>query len=237
MPIESQLAPNGALRVGVWTVPYFARLRDGGMSGIIPDLGAELARRIGAKPDLVAFDNPARILAAFREGTLDVTFLGITADRAEAIDFGPVMFELQTTYLVPASSPIVATADIDRADVRIAVPTRSAQEAHLRTVIRAATLVPIPAENPQHAVDLIQAGQVDAFSHVAPMLAAVQGKLPGSRILAGSYFNVPVAIGVANSRPSAVAEAVRAFAEDVKRSDFLQQAIDRAGVVGVVVAR
>ena len=26
MPIGSQLAPNGALRVGVWTVPYFARL-------------------------------------------------------------------------------------------------------------------------------------------------------------------------------------------------------------------
>jgi polar amino acid transport system substrate-binding protein len=237
MTMASQLAPTGALRVGVWTVPYFAHRQDSGMSGIIPDLGGELARRVGVKPELAAFDNPARMLAAFREGALDVTFLGITADRAEVIDFGPVMFELQTTYLVPASSAIVATADIDQVDVRIAVPSRSAQEAHLRQVIRAATLMPIPAENPQYAVELIEAGQADAFSHVAPMLAAVQAKLPGSRILAGSYFNVPVAIGVAKGRPPAVAEAVRTFAEDVKRGGFLQLAIDRAGVVGVMVAR
>lgn len=237
MSLATQIAPTDSLRIGVWTVPYFAHLQGGGLRGIVPDLGDELARRIGAKSDLAAFDNPAHILAAFREGALDVTFLGMTAERAEAIDFGPVMFELQTTYLVPASSPIAAIADIDRAGVRIAVPARSAQEAHLRTIIRAATLVPVPAESPQHAVDLMNAGEADAFSHVAPMLAAVQGQLPGARILAGSYFNVPVAIGAAKGRPPAVAEAVRTFAQDVKRSGFLQQAIDRAGVVGVVVAR
>ena len=217
-------------------VPYFARTDSTGTNGILPDLGAELARRIGAKLDLVKFENPARTIAAFHDGSLDVTFLGITADRAEAMDFGPVVLDIQTTYLVPASSALASVADVDRAGVRIAVPARSAQEAHLMKTISVATLIPVPPENPQRAIDMLNAGEADAFSHVAPMLAAVQSGLPGARMLAGSYFNVPIAIAVAKGRPPAVAEFARSFAEDVKRSGFVQQAIDRAGVTGVVVA-
>lgn len=236
MSIATALAPTGALRVGVWMVPYFARNHVGGLRGLIPDLGAELARRAGVTPELVPFENPAQILAAFRNGSLDVTFLGITADRAEAIDFGPILFALQTSYLVPSTSKIASIAEIDRAGIRIAMPARSAQEAHLRKTISAATLHPIPAEDPQRAIAMLQAGEVDAFSHVAAMLAAVQGDLTGSRILAGSYFDVPVAIGVAKGRPPAATDLARAFAEDAKRSGLLRTAVDRAGVTGITVA-
>lgn len=235
MSLASQLAPTGTLRVGVWTVPYFARVHIGGLRGVIPDLSAELARRLGVKLDLVKFENPARMIAAFRDGSLDVTFIGITADRAEAINFGPVVFEIQTTYLVPASSMIGAIVDVDRAGVRIAVPAKSAQEAYLTKTLTAATLHPVPAESPDHAVDLMKAGEVDAFSHVAPMLAVVQGGLPGSRILPGSCFTVPIGIGLAKGRPPAVADFARSFAEDLKRSGFVEQAAVRHAIVGVVV--
>ena len=233
--IASQLAPTGTLRVAVWMVPYFARVQAGGLSGIIPDLAAELAERAGTKLDLVKFENPARIVAAFRDGSLDATFIGITADRAEAIDFGPIMFEIQTTYLVPEASPIASIAEIDRAGVRIAVPAKSAQEAHLTKTITAATLLPVPAETPQRAIDMLKAGDADAFSHVAPMLAAVQGGLPGARLLPGSYFNVPIAIGVAKRRPPAVADFARTFAGHAKHSGLLLQAIARHGVTGVTI--
>jgi polar amino acid transport system substrate-binding protein len=235
MSMAEQLAPTGALRVAVWMVPYFASAQAGGLTGIIPDLGTELARQAGVMVACVPFENPAQILAAFRNGSLDVTFLGITADRAEAIDFGPVLFALQTTYLVPASSPLTSIAEIDRAGIRIAVPARSAQEAHLNRTITAATLLPIPAENPQRALAMLKAGEADAFSHVAPMLALAQGDLPGARILTGSYFDVPIAIGVAKNRPPAVAAFAAAFAANAARSGFLQQAIDRAGIKGIAV--
>ena len=237
MPIASQLAPTGTLRVAVWMVPYFARMHVGGLRGIIPDLAAELAQRAGVKLDLVKFENPARIITAFRDGSLDATFVGITAERAEVIDYGPVVFEIQTTYLVPATSTIASIAEIDRAGVRIAVPAKSAQEAHLAKIITAATLLPIPAEAPQRAIGMLKAGEADAFSHVAPMLAAVQGDLPGSRILPGSYFNVPIAIGVAKGRPPAVADFARTFVEHAKQSGLLLEAIARAGVTGLVAAR
>jgi polar amino acid transport system substrate-binding protein len=237
MAIAQQLAPAGPLRVGVWTVPYFAVARDGGWHGIIPDLGHELARRAGVEAALVPFENPGRLVEAFKAGALDVTFVGITADRAEAIDFGPVMLAIETTFLVPGPSPVTAIPEIDRTGVRIAVPAKSAQEAHLRQTAAHATLIPIPAEQPTVALELIAKGGADAFSHVAPMLASVQGALPGSRILPGSYFDVPVAIGVAKGRTAEAAAFVRTFADEVKASGFVQQAIARAGVTGVVVAR
>ena len=119
--------------------------------------------------------------------------------------------------------------------MRIAVPAKSAQEAHLTKTIKAATLLPVPAENPRQAIDMLKAGEADAFSHVAPMLAAVQGELPGSRILPGSYFNVPIAIGVAKGRPPAVADFARTFVEHAKHSGIVLQAIAGNAVTGVTV--
>ncbi len=232
--IAAQLAPTGTLRVGIWTVPFFARERDGVLIGLIPDLGHEMARRVGVPAALSGYASPAGLIEAFRGGLLDVTFVGITADRAEAIDFGPVVLELQTSYLVPAASRITSIAEIDRPGVRIAVPSPSAQVAHLKQIITAAKLVPVAAENFKAATDLLAAGEADAFSHVAPMLAVAQQALPGSRILPGSYFNVPIAVGVAKGKAPEVAEFLRTFVDDVKENGFVRQVIERAGAVGVV---
>jgi polar amino acid transport system substrate-binding protein len=234
--IADALAPTGRLRVAVWTVPYFAVERAGVLAGLIPDLGTELARRIGVPVDFTGCATPVALVEAFRNGTADVTFVGITADRAEVIDFGPVVLDIETSYLVPASSAIKAIADIDRTGVRIVVPARSAQEAHLKKTIAHATLIPVAPENPNAAIELLASNAADAFSHVAPMLAAVQPALPGARILPGSYFNVPIAIGIAWERPLVARNYAREFADDVKASGFAQQAIDRTGVTGLVVA-
>jgi len=234
------LAPTGKLRVGVLMVWYFA-LEDkaiGQLKGVIPDLGEALARRVGVPVELIKFENPGGVINAFRGGALDATFIGITADRAEAMDYGPTVIDLQTTFLVPAASPVTRIAEIDRDGLRILVPQRSAQEAHLRKIISKATLINVAVETPREAVDLIAAGKADAFSHVVPMLASAQPDLPGSRILPGSYYDVPIAIGYAKERPSAVAAYAKAFAEDVKKSGFVRQSLARAGdsVKGVVVA-
>jgi polar amino acid transport system substrate-binding protein len=236
--VAKLLAPTGTLRVGVLMVWYFA-LEDkasGKLEGVIPDLGRELAQRAGVTAELSKLENPGAVMAAFRNNALDVTFIGTTADRAEVMQYGPTVIDLQTTYLVPAASKIASIAEIDQPGLRILVPQRSAQEAHLRKIITKATLINVAVENPKQAVELIAAGQADAFSHVVPMLASAQPALPGSRILPGSYFNVPVAVAVAKDRPPAVADAARAFVEEAKASGFVQQAIARAGVPGVVVA-
>jgi len=236
--LAKQFAPAGALRVGVLMVSYFAIEDNGPLKGVVPDLGNELARRLGVSARLIKYENPVAVIDAFRKGELDVTFIGITADRAAAFDFGPVVLDLQTTYLVPAFSPIKSISEVDRDGVRLLVPARSAQEAHLKKTIAKATMISVAVENPKQAVDRLAAGEADAFSHVVPMLVSAQRGLPGSRILPGSYYNVPIAIGYAKERPQGVADFAKQFADDVKASGFVRRSLDRAGdsVKGVVVA-
>src|ERR1700682_3513579 len=66
--IKQQLAPTGTLRVGVLMVGYFAvpALGSGRLKGVIPDLGEELARRIGVPAQLIRFEKPGAIIEAFR---------------------------------------------------------------------------------------------------------------------------------------------------------------------------
>jgi len=237
--VAQAFAPTGTLRVGVLMVSYFAAEEAAGrLTGVVPDLAIELARRLGVPVRLAQYANPVAVIEAFRAGELDVTFIGITADRAAAFDFGPVVLDLQTTYLVPAGSKITRIEEIDRPGVRVLVPARSAQEAHLRKTITQATMISVAVENPQPAVAKLSAGEADAFSHVVPMLVSAERLLPGSRILPGSYYNVPIAIGYAKDRPATVADYAKRFAEDVKASGFVQQSLDRAGasVRGVVVS-
>ena len=239
---RAELAPAGKLRFGVVAGPERTELfvvmnADGRPEGVTVDLGRELARRLGVPAQLIRFDNPIAVIEAFRKGELDATFIGITADRAAAFDFGPVVLDLQTTYLMPAASTIASIDEIDRPGVRLLVPARSAQEAHLKKTISKATMISVAVENPKPAVDKLAAGEADAFSHVVPMLVSAQRMMPASRILPGSYYNVPIAIGFAKDRPPAVKDFASQFASDVTKSGFVQQSLDHAGdsVKGVVV--
>ena len=237
--LARQMAPTGKLRFGVLMLSYFAVERDGQLTGWSPDLGIELARRLGVPPELVRIHNPADMIEAFKDGKIDVAFIGITRDRAAAFDFGPVIIGLRTTFLVPASSTIKSIPDIDQAGVRIVVPARSAQGEHLEKIIKNATMLRVPVETTKPATDLIASGQADAFSHVVPMLSNAQPALPGSRILPGSYYDVPIAIGYPKGSPAAVVEYAKAFAADMKASGFAQKAIERMGknADGVVAAQ
>ena len=235
--IAKQLAPTGKLRVAVLMLSYFANEDGRELKGWSPELGIELARRIAVPHELVRIHNPADMIEAFRAGKVDVAFIGITKDRAAVFDFGPVVIGLRTTFLVPAASPIRSISEVDQPGVRIVVPARSAQGEHLDKIITKATLIRVPVETPQPAVDMLVAGRADVFSHVVPMLARAQAGLPGSRILPGSYYNVPIAIGYPKGRSAAVVEFCREFIADVKASGFVQKAIDRMGsnADGVVV--
>jgi polar amino acid transport system substrate-binding protein len=235
--LAKQMAPTGKLRFGVLMLSYFAAEEGGGLKGWSPDVGNELARRLGVPAELVPIHNPADMIEAFKSGRIDATFIGITKDRAAAFDFGPVLIGLRTTFLVPASSNVKSIPEIDRPGTRIVVPASSAQGEHLEKILKNATMLRVPVETTKPATDMIAAGQADAFSHVVPMLAAALPALPGSRILPGSYYNVPIAIGYSKGAPPTVVEFAKAFVADMKASGFARDAIERMGAKadGVVV--
>lgn len=237
--LAKQFAPTGKLRVAVLMLTYFAVEEDGKLKGWSPDLGIELARRLRVPYELVPIRNPADMIDALSNGKADVTFIGITKDRAAAFDYGPVIIGLRTSFLVPAKSSIRTIPDVDQTGVRIVVPARSAQGEHLEKIIKNATMLRVPVETTKPATDLIAEGKADAFSHVVPMLVVAQAGLPGSRILSGSYYDVPIAIGYPKGRSAAVEEYCKKFVADMKSSGFAKKAIARMGrnADGVVVAQ
>ncbi len=237
--LAKEIAPSGKLRVAVLMLTYFAVEEGGQLKGWSPDLGIELARRLKVPYELVPIRNPADMIDALSNGRADVTFIGITKDRAAAFDYGPVIIGLRTTFLVPANSSIRTIPDVDQAGVRIVVPARSAQGEHLEKIIKNATMLRVPVETIKPATDLIAEGKAEAFSHVVPMLVVAQASLQGSRILPGSYYDVPIAIGYPKGRSEAVAEYCKKFVEDMKSSGFAKKAIAKMGrnADGVVVAQ
>ena len=68
------------------------------------------------------------------------------------------------------------------------------------------------------------------------MLASVQDRLPGARILPGSYADVPVAIGVAKGRPDETLGYASRFAALAKANGSVQRVIEQTGLAGIVVA-
>ena len=80
--IAKELAPTGTLRVAVLMLSYFANEDAGQLKGWSPELGLELARRLGVPYELVRIHNPADMIAAFKEGRID-TQVGPGGDQSQ----------------------------------------------------------------------------------------------------------------------------------------------------------
>ena len=234
--VRAELAPSGALRVGINHSNFLLvnpGSPHGAPRGIAPDLGTELARRLGVPVAYVSFAGAGETADAVTRGAWDVAFLGAEPQRANEIAFSAAYLEIPVTYLVPAASPIRNLADVDRTGVRVAVSARSAYDLFLSRSLRHATLV--RAEGLPAAFELFKSQRLEALAGLRPGLLADSGKVPGSRLLEGQVTAVRQAIGTPKARMVG-ARYLREFAEEVKASGLVAQLIAKHGVRGVNVA-
>lgn len=233
---RAELMPTGRLRAGINHGNFLlitAGSKGPNPRGVVPDLARELGRRLGAPVEFVDFDTAGALADGARAGTWDVGFLGAEPQRATEIEFTAAYLEIPATYLVPAGSPIRSIDDVDRDGVRIAVTERAAYELYLSRTITHARLV--RTEGLDGAFTLFVADKLEALSGLKPRLLMDVEKLPGARILEGQFTAVQQAIATPKGRRQA-ASYLRAFAEDVKASGFVAEAITRNAVPGVSVA-
>lgn len=230
-----QIAPTGRLRAALVKIPFLARTdrASGHLKGVAPDLAEEFARRLGVPLEPVAFDTPNAGIAALRNGAADITFLAPTPGRVALIDFGPPFMEMEMTLLVPGSSPITSQGEADQAGRKIVVYERTAVDEMLKKKMTKATIVRVPIFGHKQAFALLRSGEADAFADLRDALMSYQPDLPGSRIIPGNYGSNALAIGYAKDRP-ATAEFVKEFTTSVIASDFVTQAIEKAGIRGAV---
>jgi polar amino acid transport system substrate-binding protein len=234
--IKAELAPTGLLRAALNLSNFLlisGKTADGGPAGVAPDMAAEIARRLGVPVQYVTYKTPGELADAADTGAWDIGLIGAEPQRAQRIAFTPAYVEIEATYLVPAGSPIRTLADVDRAGVRISVTGRSAYGLWLDRNIKHATLVKTGTLD--SAYEQFVSDKLEVLAGLRPRLLSDVEKLPGARILDGSFTAVQQAIGTARKNIAA-AEFLRAFVEEVKASGFVQGLIDRHNVRGLSVA-
>jgi polar amino acid transport system substrate-binding protein len=235
MSLVSELAPSGKLRVGINHGNFLivSGTRDGVPVGVAPDLGREVARRLGVPVEFVEYRQAGDLAEGARKGAWDVGFLGAEPQRANEIAFTAAYLEIPVTYLVPAGSPIRALADVDRPGVRVAVSEKSAYDLFLSRTLKHAQLV--RAKGIDASYELFISQGLEALGGLKPRLIQDVEKLPGARVLDGRVTAVQQAIGTPLAR-QAGAKYLREFVEEAKASGFVAHAIEKHGVRGVSVA-
>ena len=236
-PEQTQtLAVTGKLRVGIFsTNPLYARKdpATGAFKGVAVDLGKELARRIGVPFELVHYPSIAAIIDNAETGQWDAAFLTINAARTKVMDFSAPYAEVEVGYLVPGGSAIADLSSIDRTGIRIAVAQKGGPDVRLSASLKQAALMRVPSL--VNALELVKSGQAHAMAANKTYLYSALGQVPGGRVLEGRISAERIGIAVPKGRGFG-ASYVRRFVEDAKREGLVLQAIEDAGLRGVVVA-
>jgi polar amino acid transport system substrate-binding protein len=234
--IASELAPTGTLRVGINLSNFLlvtGKAANGDPVGVAPDMGAEIARRLGVPVRYVTFPQPGLLADVVDTDTWDIGLIGAEPQRASKIAFTSAYVEIQSTYLVPAGSPIQSIADVDKPGVRIAVTARTAYGLWLERNITHATLV--WTDTIDAAFERFSADKLDVLAGLKPRLLSDVAKLSGARILDGQFSAVQQAIGTSKLNAHAPLW-LQAFVDEVKTSDFVAGLIARHDVKGLSVA-
>jgi len=236
-PRVADLVQAGKIRVGVHSIMYTNDPRTGELKGastgiILLDLARTLGARIGAEILPVGHPTIPEMLTCLTAGACDMGFMGPDRSRA-GVDFSPPILQLDYTFLVPAGSSIQRIADADRPDVRIAVVRDHASTLTLSRIFKHAQLT--YAATPGPTFELLRTGQADAFASIRPVLLAYSSQLPGSRVLEEHYGANLLGMVVPKGQAARLAY-INEFIEQAKASGLVQQAIERAGLPGHLVA-
>jgi len=233
---RTELAPTGKLRVGLLVTNRAYVIKDGPaaeMQGVGVDLGRELARQLNTAFEPVRYRNVAALLDGARKGEWDVAPIGYSAERTGEMDFTGLYTVGRNRYLVPADSAIQTVADVDDSKHRITVIARSVQATHLETHLKRAAV--IRTKTFSEALEHLASGKAHAYFASEATLSNWVATRPAFRIAEGSVIAGGNALAIAKGRPAGRAYA-NEFIEYVKASGWLQQAIERNGQDGVIVA-
>jgi polar amino acid transport system substrate-binding protein len=232
---KQALAPAGRLRVGLYPgtpTSIIGNPTSKDAKGVGFELDRELAKRAGVPFEPVVFQKNADVLAAGKSRKVDMVFTNATPARMKDMDFSPIVLQVEQGYLVPAGSSLSAIDEVDRRGVRVGVSEGSTSEATLSREFRNATIV--RTASLKAAIEMLAAGNLEAFATNKAALFEMSDQLSGSRVLAGRWGLENFAIGIPKGREAAMPLLTR-FVSDAKASGLVTRAVERAGLRGVVL--
>ena len=234
--VRQAMAPTGKLRVALFATNAVHVLKDpatGELKGVGHDLGRALASRLQVPFEPVMYADFGALLDAGKAGNWDVAFMGVTEERSQFLDFTSRHVSTEIAFLVPASSSIASTADVDRGGVRVAAIARGTPDVEMTRRLRNATVVRVA--NVPAGLDLLQTGRAEVYAALKPVVIGLAAKAPGSRVVDAPGTD-DAAMAMPKGRGAGAIEFARRFIDEAKREGLVKAAIERAALPGVVVA-
>ena len=227
------LAPTGNLRVGLYAgSPQSLMLGQTSLDnyGMGYELGREFAHYLGLPFEPVVFQKNGDVLAAAKQGLIDLALVNATPTRAEYLDFAQAILFSAQSYLVGAHCHVRDMSALDREGVVIGVSGGSTSETVLPTILQHAKVVAINSLD--EVTRLLNQAKIDAFGTNKGILFELAKHSPGSIVLDGAWGFERIALGIPKGR-SAAMPLLQAFCKDIQTNGFLEAAAKRAGMQGV----
>ena len=233
---QSLVAPNRILRaVYLASNPAQAVQNPAGtVRGVAIDIARELGSRLGVEVELIGVASPQNAIDAVQQGRADIGFVAYNPERAGPVEFSQTYMLVQQTFLVRTDSRIQVVGEIDRANQRIGAGRGDSIALYLGRNLKAAQLVEV-TESPADAVKMVLDLKLDAFGANRQRLTDLMKSVSGVRLLPDDLYGVEQTLIVPKGNP-AVLDTVNQFIDDVRKSGFLGESIQRSGVIGLAVA-
>lgn len=234
---QSRLAPAGTLRAAYLSSNPAHAVTDpatGIPRGPAVDLARELGRRIGVQVVVNGLSSPQSVIDAVQNGQAEIGFVAYNPERAGPVEFSQPYLLVQQTFVVRSDSTIRTVAEIDRANQKIGAGKGDSIALYLARNLKAAQLV--ETDSPASAIQMVLDSKLDAFGANRQRLADLTRNLSGVRLLADDLYGVEQTIIVPKGNPDLL-KFVNQFIDDVRKSGFLSESIQRSGVIGIAVAQ
>ncbi|MDB5838453.1 MAG: amino acid transporter substrate-binding protein family [Herminiimonas sp.] len=202
--------------------------------GVSVDLANELAKRLGVTAELVVFDTAGKSVEAVTNEQADFGFFAIDPLRGEGISFTPPYVVIEGSYMVPVDSPIQSNEQVDQPGHRVAVGAGSAYDLYLSRHLKHAQTV--KAQTSPAVVDTFVEQKLEVAAGVRQQLEADAKRVSGVRLLPGRFMVINQAMGIPKSRSQEAFQYLYDFVEEMKRTGFVANALERHGIKGAAVA-
>jgi polar amino acid transport system substrate-binding protein len=229
-------APTGKLRASINTGNPILAATDAaqGAKGVSVDLARGFAQRLGVDLELVVFDTAGKSVDAVAHEQADIGFFAIDPKRGEGIHFTAAYVLIEGCYAVRNDSPLTANEQVDAAGTRVVVGKGSAYDLFLTRELKQATIERAPS-SPAVVEFFLEQG-ADVAAGVKQQLEADAQRLGGMRLLPGRFMVIQQAMGCPRGRGADAAAVLSSYVEDMKRTGFVAEALQRHGISGAAVA-
>jgi polar amino acid transport system substrate-binding protein len=223
---------EGGLRMGLYAgSPTSIVYVNGKPMGIGYELGKYFSQEKTLDYVPVVFPKNAEVLAAIKNGDIDLVFTNASPDRAKFISFSKTVIQIEKGFLIGPHSKVNSASEINQKGVRIGYSVGSNSQKELPELIPNATLV--ATKSTKEAIELLKAGELDGFSTNKAILYELSDNISDSKVLPEIIGYENIALGVPMEQSSKVGQ-LNEFLDQIIQSGKLAEIIQRSGTRGIV---